>query len=200
LPTNGHVRSGRQPTDDSVKTEQPASLGSASGAWATSIDSMNLMLADLSQSLANARANNLLIADLTQSNATVRMSTITGKSVLIVDDHMRNIFALTSALERHQMHILHARSDQQAIALLRDTPDVDAVLMDIMMPDMDGFETMRQIRADQQFATLPIIAVTAKAMKADRDQCLEAGASDYISKPVDVTHLASLLRVWLNRH
>jgi CheY-like chemotaxis protein len=124
---------------------------------------------------------------------------IAGKKVLIVDDDMRNIFALTSALERHNMHILHAKSGHQAIMLLRDTPDADAVLMDIMMPDMDGFETIRTIRADPQFAKLPIIAVTAKAMKSDRDQCLEAGASDYISKPVDVSHLASLLRVWLNR-
>jgi CheY-like chemotaxis protein len=124
---------------------------------------------------------------------------IVGKRVLIVDDDMRNIFALTSALERHKMHIVHAKSGQQALTMLRGTPEVDAVLMDIMMPEMDGFETIRRIRADPQFAALPIIAVTAKAMKADRDQCLEAGASDYISKPVDVDHLVTLLRVWLNR-
>jgi hypothetical protein len=97
------------------------------------------------------------------------------------------------------MHIVNAKSGENGIALLRETPDVDAVLMDVMMPAMDGFETMRQIRADPQFAALPIIAVTAKAMKADRDQCLEAGASDYITKPVDMNQLVSLLRVWLNR-
>ena len=125
---------------------------------------------------------------------------IAGKKVLIVDDDARNIFALTSALERYQMHILNAESGPEAIALLGSTPDVDAVLMDVMMPTMDGFEAMRRLRADPRFAALPIIAVTAKAMKADRDQCIEAGASDYISKPIDVDHLVSLLRVWLNRH
>ena len=119
--------------------------------------------------------------------------------MLIVDDDIRNIFALTSALERHHMEILNAESGREAIALLRAAPDIDAVLMDIMMPEMDGFEVIRRLRADPQFAALPIIAVTAKAMKADRDQCIEAGASDYISKPVDTAHLVSLLRVWLTR-
>jgi signal transduction histidine kinase/CheY-like chemotaxis protein len=125
---------------------------------------------------------------------------IAGKTVLIVDDDIRNIFALSSTLERYQMHVLRAKSGESAIELLRVTPDVDIVLMDIMMPGMDGYETIRRLRADSQFAALPIIAVTAKAMKVvDRDQCLEAGASDYISKPVDVTQLVSLLRVWLDR-
>jgi CheY-like chemotaxis protein len=124
---------------------------------------------------------------------------IAGKKVLIVDDDVRNIFALTSALERHQMEILHAESGPEAIALLRSTPDVDAVLIDIMMPVMDGFEVIRRLRAEPRFAALPIIAVTAKAMKTDRDQCIEAGASDYITKPVDMAHLVSLLRVWLTR-
>jgi CheY-like chemotaxis protein len=125
--------------------------------------------------------------------------TIAGKKVLIVDDDMRNIFALTSALERQKIAILSAESGPEAIALLRATPDIDAVLMDIMMPEMDGLQVIRKLRADPQFAALPIIAVTAKAMKVDRDQCLEAGASDYISKPVDINQLMSLLRVWLNR-
>jgi CheY-like chemotaxis protein len=107
--------------------------------------------------------------------------------VLIVDGDMRNIFALTSALERDQMHILHAERGPEAIALLNVTRDVEAVLMDIMMPEMDGFEVIRRIRTDARFARLPVIAVMAKAMKADRDQCVEAGASDY------------RLRVWLAR-
>jgi CheY-like chemotaxis protein len=124
---------------------------------------------------------------------------IAGKKVLIVDDDMRNIFALTSALEQHQMEILNAESGREAIDLLRNRPDVDAVLMDIMMPEMDGFEVIRRLRAEPQFAALPIIAVTAKAMKVDRDQCIEAGASDYISKPIDTGQLVSLLRVWLDR-
>jgi len=124
---------------------------------------------------------------------------IAGKKVLIVDDDIRNIFALTSALERHQMEIINAQSGPEALMLLNARPDIDAVLMDIMMADMDGFEVIRKIRSEPEFATLPIIAVTAKAMKADRDQCIEAGASDYISKPVDTAHLVSLLRVWLTR-
>jgi CheY-like chemotaxis protein len=124
---------------------------------------------------------------------------IAGKKVLIVDDDVRNIFALTSALELHQMELFNAESGPEAIELLQRTPGIDAVLIDIMMPEMDGFEVIRRLRTDPRFATLPIIAVTAKAMKADRDQCIEAGASDYISKPVDMAHLVSLLRVWLIR-
>ncbi|MBD0325587.1 MAG: response regulator, partial [Pyrinomonadaceae bacterium] len=121
------------------------------------------------------------------------------KKVLIVDDDVRNIFALTSALESHNMEVTHAENGQDAIELLRRTPDVDVVLMDIMMPGMDGYETMRAVRKISRFQSLPIIALTAKAMKADRDRCIEAGASDYISKPLDVDQLLSLLRVWLYR-
>ncbi|MDX6694635.1 MAG: hypothetical protein QOF02_2238 [Blastocatellia bacterium] len=121
------------------------------------------------------------------------------KRVLIVDDDVRNIFALTSALESHNMDVVHAENGQDAIDLLRKTQGVDVVLMDIMMPGMDGYETMRAIRKIKRFETLPIIALTAKAMKADRDRCIEAGASDYISKPLDVDQLLSLLRVWLYR-
>jgi CheY-like chemotaxis protein len=97
------------------------------------------------------------------------------------------------------MEVAHAENGQDAIELLRRTPDIDVVLMDIMMPGMDGYETMRAIRKIARFQSLPIIALTAKAMKADRDRCIEAGASDYISKPLDVDQLLSLLRVWLYR-
>jgi CheY-like chemotaxis protein/signal transduction histidine kinase/HAMP domain-containing protein len=121
------------------------------------------------------------------------------KKVLIVDDDVRNIFALTSALESHNMAVTHAENGQDAIDLLRRSDGVDVVLMDIMMPGMDGYETMRAIRKINRFQGLPIIALTAKAMKADRDRCIEAGASDYISKPLDVDQLLSLLRVWLYR-
>ncbi|HEV7842151.1 MAG TPA: response regulator, partial [Pyrinomonadaceae bacterium] len=121
------------------------------------------------------------------------------KKVLIVDDDVRNIFALTSALESHNMDVVHAENGQDAIELLRKTRSIDVVLMDIMMPGMDGYETMRAIRKIKRFQSLPIIALTAKAMKADRDRCIEAGASDYISKPLDVDQLLSLLRVWLYR-
>jgi signal transduction histidine kinase/DNA-binding response OmpR family regulator/HAMP domain-containing protein len=122
-----------------------------------------------------------------------------GKKVLIVDDDMRNIFALTSALERYMMEISYAENGRDGIEILKTNPDVDVVLMDIMMPEMDGFETTQNIRAIDRFSSLPIIALTAKAMKGDREKCIEAGASDYITKPVDIDQLLSLLRVWLYR-
>jgi HAMP domain-containing protein/CheY-like chemotaxis protein/signal transduction histidine kinase len=122
-----------------------------------------------------------------------------GKNVLVVDDDVRNIFALTSVLENHQMNVVCATNGRQAVDLLRDTPQVDAVLMDIMMPEMDGYETMRLIRKEPQYRALPIIALTAKAMKGDREKCLQAGASDYIAKPVNTDQLLSLLGVWLYR-
>jgi CheY-like chemotaxis protein len=124
---------------------------------------------------------------------------LTGKRVLIVDDDIRNIFAMTSVLEPYQMDIVSAETGRGAIELLQETPDIDAVLMDIMMPDMDGYDTMRAIRKLGKFRSLPIIALTAKAMKGDREKCIEAGASDYIAKPVDTQQLLSLLRVWLYR-
>jgi CheY-like chemotaxis protein/signal transduction histidine kinase/HAMP domain-containing protein len=124
---------------------------------------------------------------------------LAGRKVLVVDDDVRNIFALTSALEAHNMKVVHAENGQEGIDLLRATPDVEAVLMDIMMPEMDGYEAIAAIREMAEYKQLPIIALTAKAMKADRDHCLEVGASDYISKPLDIDQLLSLLRVWLYR-
>ncbi|MDM7914960.1 MAG: response regulator, partial [Candidatus Eisenbacteria bacterium] len=122
-----------------------------------------------------------------------------GKKVLIVDDDARNIFALTTVLENQEIEVLSATNGRTAIEMLGRTPDIEVVLMDIMMPGMDGFQTMREIRRDPRFEGLPILALTAKAMKGDREKCLEAGASDYIAKPVDTDHLLSLLRVWLQR-
>jgi CheY-like chemotaxis protein len=122
-----------------------------------------------------------------------------GRKVLLVDDDVRNIFAMTSILEQHQMDVLSAEDGQSAIDLLSKTPGIDIVLMDIMMPDMDGYETLRTIRRDARFRSLPMIAVTAKAMKGDREKCLEAGAWDYLSKPVDSEHMLSVLRAWLHR-
>jgi CheY-like chemotaxis protein/signal transduction histidine kinase/HAMP domain-containing protein len=124
---------------------------------------------------------------------------LAGRKVLIVDDDVRNIFALTSVLESHYMEVVHAENGYEGIKLLKSTPGIDAVLMDIMMPEMDGYEAIAAVREMEQFKQLPIIALTAKAMKADRDRCLEVGASDYISKPLDVEQLLSLLRVWLYR-
>ncbi|MBA3354653.1 MAG: HAMP domain-containing protein, partial [Pyrinomonadaceae bacterium] len=124
---------------------------------------------------------------------------LAGRKVLVVDDDVRNIFALTSALETHHMGVVHAENGQEGIDLLKSTPDIEAVLMDIMMPEMDGYQAIAAIRQLEKFKQLPIIALTAKAMKADRDHCLEVGASDYISKPLDIDQLLSLLRVWLYR-
>jgi HAMP domain-containing protein/CheY-like chemotaxis protein/GAF domain-containing protein len=121
------------------------------------------------------------------------------KRVLVVDDDIRNIFALTSLLEQHHLQVLYAETGRDALEILQNTPDIDIVLMDVMMPEMDGYETIRAIRADSRFKALPIIALTAKAMKGDREQCIAAGASDYIAKPVDTEQLLSLLRVWLYR-
>jgi CheY-like chemotaxis protein len=122
-----------------------------------------------------------------------------GKHVLIVDDDVRNIFSLTSVLEDHGMRVSFAENGRQAIDLLKGTPDVDLVLMDVMMPEMDGYETTRAIRQISELRNLPIIALTAKAMKGDREKCIAAGASDYITKPVDTEQLLSLMRVWLYR-
>jgi HAMP domain-containing protein/signal transduction histidine kinase/DNA-binding response OmpR family regulator len=124
---------------------------------------------------------------------------LAGKKALIVDDDIRNIFALTSVLERHQMAVVSAETGRQAIELLQSEADIDLVLMDIMMPEMDGFETMRAIRKIPRLKNLPIIAVTAKAMKGDREKCIEAGAWDYLSKPVDTDQLLAVLRGWLHR-
>jgi CheY-like chemotaxis protein len=120
-----------------------------------------------------------------------------GKKILVVDDDVRNIFALTSLLEQHGLQVVNAENGMEAIALLDQDREIDAVLMDIMMPEMDGYETMRRIRLSGKHRMLPILALTAKAMKGDREKCLEAGASDYIAKPVNAEELLALLRIWL---
>jgi CheY-like chemotaxis protein len=124
---------------------------------------------------------------------------LVGRTALLVDDDARNIFALSSVLERRGMHVLTATTGSEAITLLESTPDVAIVLMDIMMPEMDGYQTMEVIRNKSEFRRLPIIALTAKAMKGDREKCLEAGASDYLAKPVNTEQLLSALRMWLHR-
>jgi CheY-like chemotaxis protein len=122
---------------------------------------------------------------------------LAGCRVLIVDDDVRNIFALTSILERHQIEVLHAENGRSGIDMLLQDPGIDIALMDIMMPGIDGYETIRAIRELETLRNLPIIAVTAKAMKGDREKCIESGASDYIAKPVDLDQLFSLMRVWV---
>ncbi len=126
-------------------------------------------------------------------------ASLSGKKVLIVDDDIRNIFAITSLLERNKMIVEYAENGQDGIEALKNSSDIDAVLMDVMMPGMDGYEATRAIRKMPRFKNLPVIAVTAKAMKGDREKCIEAGASDYITKPVNVEQLLSLLRVWIHR-
>ena len=123
---------------------------------------------------------------------------LAGKKVLIVDDDIRNIFALSTVLEECDMVILSAENGRDAINMLQKDPGIHIVLMDIMMPEMDGMETMRRIRRLPGLKNLPIIAVTAKAMKGDREKCIEAGAWDYLSKPVDTEQMLAMLRDWLH--
>ena len=139
-------------------------------------------------------AKQALLADLHGSD-----EHLAGKAVLVVDDDVRNIFALSSVLERHGMVVRTASTGREAIDILEATPDLAIVLMDIMMPEMDGYQTMQAIRANPAFRRLPIIALTAKAMKGDREKCLDAGASDYLAKPVNTEQLLSALRLWLHR-
>jgi len=121
------------------------------------------------------------------------------RTVLLVDDDARNIFALSSVLERRGMKVLTATNGVDAISIIKSESDLAIVLMDIMMPGMDGYETIQAIRSDPAFRRLPIIALTAKAMKGDREKCLEAGASDYLAKPVNTEQLLTALRMWLHR-
>ena len=124
---------------------------------------------------------------------------LVGKAVLVVDDDARNIFALSSALERRGMTVLTATTGREALETLQSTPGVAIVLLDVMMPEMDGYETMRAIRGQASFRRLPIVALTARAMKGDREKCLAAGASDYLAKPVNTEQLLAVLRAWLHR-
>ncbi len=134
------------------------------------------------------------ILDLEQAG-----NVLAGKKVLIVDDDMRNIFALSAVLEEHDMVIVSADNGRDAIRRLQEERDIDVVLMDIMMPEMDGMETMREIRKVPRLKNLPIVAVTAKAMKGDREKCIDAGAWDYLSKPVDTEQVVAVLRAWISR-
>src|SRR5690606_15191468 len=135
-----------------------------------------------------------VVLDLRSSDRSLQ-----GRKVLIVDDDMRNIFALTTVLEDYEMMILSADNGRDAIEMLKSEPGIAIVLLDIMMPEMDGLETMREIRKIPSLKDLPIVAVTAKAMKGDREKCMEAGAWDYLSKPVDTDQMLSVLRAWLYR-
>ena len=122
---------------------------------------------------------------------------LAGRKVLLVDDDIRNIFALTSALEQQSMIVMNAENGVDGIEMLKKNPEIDIILMDMMMPELDGYDTIRVMRGLERFRDVPIIGVSAKAMKGDREKCIEAGASDYISKPVNLENLLSLMRGWL---
>jgi CheY-like chemotaxis protein/signal transduction histidine kinase/HAMP domain-containing protein len=154
------------------------------------LDETSLFLHLVASELPAAKQQ--MLERLRQSDEALR-----GKKVLVVDDDVRNIFALTSLLEQHGVNVLSAETGTEAISLIDQDEEIDAVLMDIMMPEMDGYETMRRIRENPKHRLLPILALTAKAMKGDREKCLEAGASDYIAKPVNTEELLALLRIWL---
>ena len=120
-----------------------------------------------------------------------------GKKILVVDDDMRNVYVLSKILQEKNALIIVGRTGKEGLDKLHQNPDISLVIMDIMMPEMDGYTAMREIRKEEKYADLPIIALTAKAMKGDREKCIEAGANDYMSKPVQTEKLLSLLRVWL---
>ena len=163
------------------------------------VNSPERLLAETSLFLHRIEANLSEPRKKMISKAKMTDTGVAGRKVLVVDDDVRNIFAMTSTLERILTKVAFAEKGKQGIDVLQATPDIDVVLMDVMMPGMDGYETMRAIRSLPKYKTLPIIALTAKAMKGDRENCIEAGGSDYITKPVDTEQLLSLLRVWLYR-
>jgi signal transduction histidine kinase/CheY-like chemotaxis protein/CHASE3 domain sensor protein len=154
------------------------------------LDEVTLFLHKVESQLSSERQTML-------KNVRGRDRVFEGRTILLVDDDVRNVFALTSALEQRGAHVEVGRNGFEAIAKLDEVDSVDLVLMDVMMPGMDGLEATRRIRQDPRFARLPIIAITAKAMKDDQEQCLAAGANDYLAKPIDLTRLYSLLRVWM---
>lgn len=156
------------------------------------LDEVSLFLHSVTETLPNEKKNQ-------PSMYHSEESILSGKKVLVVDDDSRNIFALSKVLKRENMIVVAASDGHQALTLLNENPDTSLVLMDIMMPRMDGYETTRCIRLMEEFEKLPILALTAKAMRGDRDKCLEAGASDYLAKPVDTEKLLSMIRVWIGR-
>jgi CheY-like chemotaxis protein len=163
-------------------------------------DSLSRVFWDLAGHIEAAEPRLEVVRDSADAQAAARaVPELAGAKILIVDDDIRNIYSLTSVLESYDVEVLHAERGKDGILILEQTPDVDIALIDIMMPEMDGYETMQHIRSRPALAEVPLIAVTAKAMKGDRQKCLDAGASDYIAKPVDIDLLLALLRVWIAR-
>jgi CheY-like chemotaxis protein len=163
-------------------------------------EALRVVFGDLAERIATERKVVDLRPSLPAEGASaVPVPELAGAKILIVDDDIRNIYSLTSVLESHNVEVLHAESGRDGILILEQTPGIDIALIDIMMPEMDGYETMQQIRERPTLSDLPLVAVTAKAMKGDRQKCLDAGASDYIAKPVDIDLLLALIRVWIAR-
>ncbi|PRY50867.1 signal transduction histidine kinase [Arcticibacter pallidicorallinus] len=160
------------------------------------LDEVNLFMHKI-RTKGNSAVTANFAGDLLKDNSTLEKA-LSGKCVLVADDDMRNVFALSTAIQSYDMRVEIASNGVEVLRKLDEMPDIDIVLMDIMMPQMDGYEAMREIRKQRQYQSLPIIALTAKAMKNDREKCLEAGANDYISKPVEVDKLLSMMRVWLS--
>ena len=186
-------------SSSTISTFEPASSAIWRGAEDFTLR-RGLFVCVCSRRLVNTRTRSSLSAGFSViPNAPRPMAELAGAKVLIVDDDIRNIFSLTSVLESHDVEVLHAERGKDGILILEQTPGVDVALIDIMMPEMDGYETMQEIRKRPALADVPLIAVTAKAMKGDRQKCLDAGASDYIAKPVDIDLLLALLRVWVAR-
>ena len=191
----------------SSSTRPSRSRAASARAWISSTAAVNATTVSTPERLVDETALHLHRMEARLPAATRKLlsqlrtadSVFHGKRILIVDDDIRNVFALTSALEMRGMKVVYAENGREGVTKLRETSDVDLVLLDVMMPEMDGYETARAIRGMSRFDALPIISLTAKAMKGDRDKCIAAGASDYITKPVDVDQLLSLMRVWLHR-
>ncbi|MGX5689115.1 response regulator [Arcticibacter tournemirensis] len=160
------------------------------------LDEVNLFMNKI-KTVVPRSGSSLADKPLKKNNSTMEKA-LKGKYVLVVDDDMRNIFALSSALQDFELKIEIANNGKEALQQLEEHPDIDIVLMDLMMPEMDGYEAIREIRKQYQYRDLPVIALTAKAMKNDREKCMEAGANDYISKPLDINKLLSMMRVWLS--
>jgi CheY-like chemotaxis protein len=183
--------------DQSSGAEPGGTEGMAEIVIVKNVSSRDSVLEETRQFLQEAAANPVQKkhpAPITRDDAFAHLS---GRKVLVVDDDVRNIFALAGALEQHGMIVLSAENGRNAIDILKQNPDSDAVLMDIMMPEFDGYDTIRAIRSIEPFQRLPIIAITARAMLGDREKCMEAGASDYIAKPIDIDQLMSMLECWL---
>jgi CheY-like chemotaxis protein len=199
---NATIRPGRIPTiiylDSDITAENELALKKLSDVVVRKSTLSNNRLTDeLELFLYKVQENNT--RPQMQLNASISNDeTLQKKKVLLVDDDMRNIFALSAALEEEKMEVMTAGDGREALDVLSKNKDIDIVLMDVMMPELDGYDTIRYIRNKMHLVSLPVIALTAKAMAGDREKCIEAGASDYISKPVETQKLVSLMRVWLS--